>query len=293
MAAIRTVLVIFFEKETFVMAQEKPQASNKFIFILAAIGIICAIGGVIAANNKTTFTERLSEQQSPVASAEAKPAVTIDTTDNLDLAAASKERILGDKNAPIKISEHASFTCGHCANFHNNIFPEFKEKYIDTGIVYFVFSDFPLNAPALHATMISRCVADDKDYFDLVKTLFAEHEKWAFESNYVVHLKKYAKDAGVNETTFNNCLDNEKLRDNIVERIKAVQTLYQVNSTPSFVINNQKIITGATNFASFDAAFTGAIKELGLENVLSVQNAADSALETVVPEAAKAPKVGK
>src|SRR5690606_15453244 len=58
-------------------------------------------------------------------------------------------RTLGNPDAPIKVEEFASLTCGHCAAFHNSTFLQLKSKYIDTGKVFFTFTDFPLNAPAL------------------------------------------------------------------------------------------------------------------------------------------------
>ena len=80
-------------------------------------------------------------------------------TGSVDLQKAMTERVFGDASAAIKITEHASLTCPHCARFHVSVFEEFKKNYIDTGKAYLVFSDFPLNAPALHATMISPSAA--------------------------------------------------------------------------------------------------------------------------------------
>ena len=46
--------------------------------------------------------------------------------------------VMGDPGAPNVIVEYASMTCPHCANFYTNVFPEVKEKYIDTGRAKFV-----------------------------------------------------------------------------------------------------------------------------------------------------------
>ena len=43
------------------------------------------------------------------------------------------ELSLGKDDAPVTIVEYASLTCGHCANFHNTVFPKIKEKYVDSG----------------------------------------------------------------------------------------------------------------------------------------------------------------
>ena len=67
------------------------------------------------------------------------------------------ENYLGNKDSKIIVVEYASMTCGHCADFHNNVFPKIKEKYIETGKIKFVFKDFPLDKQALYASILARC----------------------------------------------------------------------------------------------------------------------------------------
>lgn len=164
--------------------------------------------------------------------------------EGVDVEFVLKERILGDANAPIRISEHSSFTCGHCGNFHRNSFKQVKEQLIDTGKAYLVFSDFPLNAPALHASIISRCLPEDQ-YFDFVDMLFAEQENWAFEANYIKFLQNKANDYGLPTETIKECLGNKDIQDGILARVHATKTQWNISSTPSFVVNNKTVITGA------------------------------------------------
>ena len=49
---------------------------------------------------------------------------------------------MGLESANIEIIEFASLTCGHCAKFHNEVFPKIKEEFIDTGKVSFIYKDF-------------------------------------------------------------------------------------------------------------------------------------------------------
>ena len=39
------------------------------------------------------------------------------------------------KNAKIIIIAYESLTCGHCADFHKNIYPDIKKEFIDKGLV--------------------------------------------------------------------------------------------------------------------------------------------------------------
>ncbi|MCB1651878.1 MAG: thioredoxin domain-containing protein [Alphaproteobacteria bacterium] len=244
--------------------------SDKKVFILAAIAfvaiLVVSLMSDIAprqpANEASTEEAQVSEE---AVDAAAEPAVTpADAPAGFDLQKATQERILGNPAAPIKVMEFSSFTCGHCGHFHKETFDEFKTNYIDTGKAYLVFSDFPLNAPALHASKIARCVADDR-YFGFVHTLYLEQEKWAYEAGYLTFLKDKAAEYGVGEELFNYCLKSKELEDHIINRIKAVQQQWNIKSTPSFVINNQKVLYGAMPYDDFDEAIKSAVVELGVD----------------------------
>lgn len=177
---------------------------------------------------------------------------------DIDVSAALSERILGNPEAPVKIIEHSSFTCGHCGQFHQKTFKAFKEAWIDSGKAYLVFSDFPLNAPALHASMIARCLPEDK-YFDFVQMLFENQSEWAYDVNYLTYLKQKAAENGLDEDSFKACLSSTALQDGILARVRASQSQWNISSTPSFVINNDQVVSGALSFADFDAAVKAAL----------------------------------
>ncbi len=92
------------------------------------------------------------------------------------------EMALGDPNAPNVVIEYASMTCSHCAAFHAETWPAFKEKYIDTGKVYFIFREYPLDALATAAFMLARCGPKER-YFPLVDLMFDRQGEWAFTEN--------------------------------------------------------------------------------------------------------------
>lgn len=177
-----------------------------------------------------------------------------------DLSAALNERILGNPDAPVKISEHSSFSCGHCAKFHASTYPDFKANWIDTGKAYVVFSDFPLNAPALYASMAARCVPEDR-YFDFVEKLFATQSDWAGQADYFEPLKKMAGEFGLNSDDFKTCVGNEALQEGILDRVRAAQSQFGVNSTPSFVVNNAITISGGAGYEQFNATLEKAISD--------------------------------
>ena len=60
-------------------------------------------------------------------------------------AAEPQEQVLGDPDAPVTIIEYASLTCPHCAQFHKEVLPQLKERYIAPGKVRLIYRDFPLD----------------------------------------------------------------------------------------------------------------------------------------------------
>ena len=179
----------------------------------------------------------------------------------VDLAVALRERVLGNPDAPVKVSEHSSFSCGHCAKFHEQTFKDFKTNWIDTGKAYLVFSDFPLNAPALHASLATRCITDDEQYFAAVEELFAKQKEWAFQSDYFTPLKAIISKYGVDGEAFKACVRSEELQEKLLGKIRATQQQFSVNSTPSFVVNNAVTIAGGTSYEAFNKTLEAAIAE--------------------------------
>ena len=73
------------------------------------------------------------------------------------------DMVHGQPNAPVTIVEYASMTCGHCAHFAKDVWPEFKKKYVDTGKVHYIFREFPLDNLAAAAAMLARCASPAND----------------------------------------------------------------------------------------------------------------------------------
>jgi protein-disulfide isomerase len=148
--------------------------------------------------------------------------------------------VLGSDKAPVTIIEYASMTCPHCAHFSETTFPELRKRYIDTGKVRFTLRAFPLDALAAAGFMVARCGGKDK-YMPIVETLFAKQPDWVVKEP-LPPLKEIAKQYGLTEDAFNQCLANQKLLDAIqAVRDHAVEKL-GVNSTPTFFINGKKMI---------------------------------------------------
>ncbi len=170
------------------------------------------------------------------------PARADDNPSPADLADPGPESdiMVGSDKAPVTIIEYASMTCPHCAHFSETTFPELQKRYIDTGKVRFTLRAFPLDALAAAGFMMARCGGNDK-YMPIVETLFAKQSEWIVKEP-LPPLKDIAKQFGIGETEFNQCLANQKLLDDIqAVRDRAAQKL-GVSSTPTFFVNGKKLV---------------------------------------------------
>ena len=74
------------------------------------------------------------------------------------ISAETNRIISGNKNAKIIIIAYESLTCSHCANFHNEIYPQLKKDYIDTGLAKIEFRHFRLMFVYYTLIVIKVCV---------------------------------------------------------------------------------------------------------------------------------------
>ena len=151
-----------------------------------------------------------------------------------------KSIIDGNLNAKVNIIVFESLTCSHCANFHKDIFPKLKKQYIDQGLVSIEFKSFPLDLAAFNASKIAHCKNDGDS--KILHYLFLNQDDWV-KGETIDQLNINLK-AIVNKQNFdidfNKCLNNKKIEDHILEdRIKGVKK-FEVNATPTIIINNKK-----------------------------------------------------
>lgn len=200
---------------------------------------------------ETTTTASTTETAQATA-AEAK-SVELPTADgDVDMAEAVKpgalpDMTLGEANAPVTIVEYMSTTCPHCATFHNNTFDAIKTKYVDSGKVRFILREFPFDPRAAAAFMLARCkpanpaeLSDASQYFPMISMLMKQQETWAAAQDGREALLQMSKLAGFTQESFQACLTNQKLLDDVNAVRERGAKEFGVNSTPSFLINGKR-----------------------------------------------------
>ena len=146
----------------------------------------------------------------------------------------------GNTNAKVEILIYESLTCSHCATFHKEIYPDLKKNFIDKGLVKIQFKSFPLDIAALNASKIALCKNDGKP--DILHFLYNNQNIWMKGENIDQinsNLKAIIKKQNL-EIDFSKCVNDKKIEDHILEeRIESVKK-FEINSTPTLIINNKK-----------------------------------------------------
>lgn len=186
-----------------------------------------------------TMTAQADVDQNTTSAVEApEPEGTVDMEAVLE-PGPLEEMALGEEDAPVTIVEYMSLTCPHCAAFHQNTFEALKEKYIDTGQVRMIVRDFPFDPRAAAGAMLARCAPDGK-YFPMISMLFEQQSNWAAAENAQAALLQLSKMAGFTQDSFEACLTNQELLDDVNEVRRKAAEEFDVQSTPTFIINGQR-----------------------------------------------------
>jgi protein-disulfide isomerase len=148
---------------------------------------------------------------------------------------------MGKADAPITVIEYGSASCPHCARFNNNVFPEFKAKYIDTGKVHYVFREF-LTQPADFAAagfLMARCVGRDQ-YLAVVADIFHDQDKIYQSNDLPGGLRAIGEKYGLSKSAFETCVRDPVAQKALEARQAAAQTA-GIDGTPTFLINKERV----------------------------------------------------
>ena len=155
------------------------------------------------------------------------------------------EMQLGNPDAPVTVIEYASYTCPHCARFHEGPYKKLKADYIDTGKINFVYREVYFDRFGLWASAIARCAGTPESFFGITNMMYATQSEWSRAGGgdpaaIVEELRKIGRLAGLGNDTLEACLqDGDNLRT-LVAWYQENAEADGVNSTPSFVINGTK-----------------------------------------------------
>lgn len=157
-------------------------------------------------------------------------------------AAAIEDMEMGSPDAPVTVIEYASFTCPHCASFHDDQLKKLKAEYIDTGKVRFIFREVYFDRFGLWASIIARCGGQEK-FFGITDLMFKTQSDWASAGDPVAiagELRKIGRLSGMDGDTIETCLKDEDNARALIAWYQGNAAEHEIDSTPSLVIDGQK-----------------------------------------------------
>lgn len=159
-------------------------------------------------------------------------AVTISPTDHT----------LGNPKAPVTVVEYGAPTCPVCARWNDQVFPQFKANYIDTGKVYYVFRVFPLQQLDLAVVGMAQCLPRE-GYFQFLDMMWRNQSMWDPDGfnipdihAAIVHMGVIA---GMGPSQVDTCINDQTVLQAASAVGDQAQKVYGINSTPSFIVNGQ------------------------------------------------------
>lgn len=153
------------------------------------------------------------------------------------------EMVQGAEDAPVEIIEYASYTCPHCANFHQGPYKQLKKEYIDTGKVKLIYREVYFDRYGIWASMVARCGGPEK-FFGITDLIYKGQSEWTRAggpAEIVEELRKIGRLAGLSNDQLEACLQDGTKAQTLVAWYQKNAEKDGIQATPSFVVNGKKV----------------------------------------------------
>ena len=194
-----------------------------------------------------------------------------------DLVAMARGVESGDPSASIWLLEFADFQCPGCQAWAQQVKPLLELNYISTGLIRFVYHDFPLtniHPQAFLASRSGRCAEELGNFWSYHDEVYRNQMQWSGQANPAGSFVNYAERVGLDSDAFGSCLRSDRHADVVTANMRLGVAL-GVPGTPSVMLRMGSGI--ARRLPSTDyATIAGAIEE-ALEAMGGGADAADSA----------------
>jgi len=149
--------------------------------------------------------------------------------------------VMGNPDAAVTVQTWEDFMCPACQQWGPRVREQLINDYIKTGKVRMEFHHFPLpiHAPGSEmGAMAAECAADQNVFWPYHDRLFQEAERGGQPALQLERLVSYAKDMGLDDKEFLQCMTSQKYRDEVTASVTEATSL-GLNSTPSVLVNGQ------------------------------------------------------
>lgn len=174
---------------------------------------------------------------------------------------------MGNPEAPIKLVEFGSLTCPHCADFAEKSAAELRDNFVASGRVSFEFRNFVRDPIDIAAALLTRCGAPES-FFALTEQAFANQpamfeaiqkggepaynqamaqpdDRRVLAIAQLAGLPEFFAARGIAKEQAAACLADAKTPAALAKATQDQSKEYDIQGTPTFLINGQKIEANA------------------------------------------------
>lgn len=144
--------------------------------------------------------------------------------------------VIGKDSAPIKIIEYSSMTCHFCADFHKEVLPELKTKYIDTGKVQLIFRHFSSDEQGLAAAALV-VGANPMRQLSILETLFSRQSEWMTPA----YEKELAHLLNMDLASAQKIMHDSNIKEELAAAYLKADNELKIDATPFFIVNGHII----------------------------------------------------
>ena len=156
-----------------------------------------------------------------------------------DLAVAAADWTAGKTGSTVTLAEYSDFECPACAAWE----PHLRSILHDYGDrILFVYRHFPLSQHA-YAELSARsaeAAGMQGKFWEMHDRIFDAHPEWAGQASARTAFSGLAEGLGLDRAQFERDWDSETVREAVRADFES-GIRFDVNSTPTFFINGQKV----------------------------------------------------
>ncbi len=168
------------------------------------------------------------------------------------------EPMLGSPQAKVTIQEFGDFQCPYCGEFVRQTEPRIIASYLATGKAKIIWHTLAFIGPeSALAARAGWCAQQHGKFWEYFALLYQHQDGENTGTFNAARLERWAGDLGMDRAAFGECLAGPQAGQALEAGSKAARQ-YDVNATPTFVVNGDKA-TGALTYEQLSAMIDKAL----------------------------------
>jgi protein-disulfide isomerase len=167
-------------------------------------------------------------------------------------------RMRGPQNAPVTLTEFGDYQCPSCG-YYAPVVLEVMHRFPTQ--VKLEFHHYPLvgiHQWAMAAATAAEAAADQGKFWEMHDLLYQNQDKWSKSQNAEVEFVAYAGQLGLNMNQFMQSMHSPEVQQRVLQDVVRARDA-NINETPTFFINGQKMASRPASADEFSKMIQGAL----------------------------------